>query len=53
MSKFIEVKGDKLVRNFKNCPKCGDGFWMGEHSDRSTCGKCGYTDFKSKGKKRN
>ncbi|MDE1868731.1 MAG: 30S ribosomal protein S27ae [Candidatus Micrarchaeota archaeon] len=28
------------------CPKCGAR--MGEHSDRVSCGKCGYTEFKQK-----
>ena len=32
----------------KNCPKCGPGVFMAEHKDRTTCGKCGYTEFKSK-----
>ena len=27
------------------CPKCGSR--MGEHSDRLSCGKCGYAEFKS------
>lgn len=30
----------------KLCPKCGAR--MGEHSDRLSCGKCGYTEFKQK-----
>ncbi len=29
----------------KECPKCGSR--MANHSDRYTCGKCGYTEFKS------
>jgi small subunit ribosomal protein S27Ae len=28
------------------CPKCGPGFFMAEHSNRKSCGKCGYTEFK-------
>jgi small subunit ribosomal protein S27Ae len=47
-SDAYEVKGDKLVRNKQNCPKCGPGTFMGEHADRSTCGRCGYTEFKKK-----
>ncbi len=30
----------------KTCPKCGTGFLMAEHSNRISCGKCGYTEFK-------
>ncbi len=30
------------------CPKCGPGFFLAAHSNRSSCGKCGYTEMKSK-----
>lgn len=43
-----EVSGDSLKRKSNFCPKCGDGFFMSEHKDRSTCGKCGYTEFKKR-----
>lgn len=36
----------KASANRKNCPRCGAGVFMAEHKDRSTCGKCGYTEFK-------
>ena len=42
-----KVEGDKLVRS-KTCIKCGPGYFLAEHKDRSYCGKCGYTEFKSK-----
>ncbi len=32
----------------KMCPKCGSR--MADHADRYSCGKCGYTEFKSQGK---
>jgi len=32
----------------KSCPKCGPGVFMAEHKDRTSCGKCGYTEFKKK-----
>ncbi|RLE46443.1 30S ribosomal protein S27ae [Candidatus Woesearchaeota archaeon] len=44
--KTYEVKGDKLERKNKTCPKCGEGYKMAEHKDRLYCGKCGYTEFK-------
>ena len=44
----FKVEGEKIVRQRKNCPKCGDGVFLAEHKDRSSCGKCGYTEFKSK-----
>ena len=42
-----KVSGNKIIRS-KTCPKCGDGVFMGEHKDRFFCGKCGYSEFKSK-----
>jgi len=42
-----KIEGTKLIRS-KTCPKCGDGIFMGEHKNRFFCGKCKYTEFKSK-----
>ncbi|HJJ56387.1 MAG TPA: 30S ribosomal protein S27ae [Methanocorpusculum sp.] len=39
-------KDGNVTTSHTICPKCGPGFFMGEHKDRSTCGKCGYTVFK-------
>ncbi|MAC97123.1 MAG: 30S ribosomal protein S27ae [Euryarchaeota archaeon] len=36
------IEGDELVRA-ETCPNCGPGVFLGQHSDRKTCGKCGYT----------
>jgi len=44
-------KKEKAKKTFKpykpgrSCPKCGSR--MGEHANRNTCGKCGYTELKS------
>lgn len=46
--KMYEVKGEDLNRLKKNCPKCGKGIFLADHKDRSTCGKCHYTEFKNK-----
>ncbi len=46
---YYKLDGDKLTRSKKHCPKCGPGVFMAEHDNRSSCGKCGYTEFK-KGK---
>jgi small subunit ribosomal protein S27Ae len=50
--KFYEVKrekgGLKLRRIQKMCPRCGAGVFLAQHKDRYSCGKCGYTEFKSK-----
>ena len=40
------VKGDSIERKKPLCPKCGPGVFMGTHKDRTSCGKCGYTEFK-------
>ena len=41
-------KDGKLERKKRHCPKCGPGVFLAEHSNRSSCGKCGYTEFKKK-----
>ena len=45
--KFYDSSGNKLKRMRQICPRCGDGTFLAEHSDRHSCGKCGYTEFKS------
>jgi ubiquitin-small subunit ribosomal protein S27Ae len=44
---LYEIKGDKLERKTKFCPKC-DKVFMGKHKNRLSCGKCHYTVFESK-----
>jgi small subunit ribosomal protein S27Ae len=48
MSKLYEIKDDKIIRKRRNCPKCGDGTFLGKHKNRESCGKCGYTEFTKK-----
>lgn len=45
-SNYYKVSSDKLERLRKNCPKCGPGIFLAEHKNRTSCGKCGYTEFK-------
>jgi len=45
---YYSIEGGKLKRTRKACPKCGPGVFLSEHKDRSACGKCGYTEFKTK-----
>jgi small subunit ribosomal protein S27Ae len=45
-SDFYGVKDNKIERKKKLCPKCGDGVFLAEHKDRTSCGRCGYTEFK-------
>ena len=43
-----EVSGDSIKRKNKSCPKCGTGYFLAEHKDRMTCGKCNYMEKKTK-----
>ena len=38
-----EIQDGELVRKGIECPACGPGVFLGEHSDRKVCGKCGYS----------
>lgn len=46
--RLYSLQDDKLVRKASFCPMCGAGYVMAEHTDRYTCGRCGYTSFKKK-----
>jgi len=46
---YYKLEGEKLSRTKKHCPKCGPGVFMAEHADRTSCGKCGYAEFKKQG----
>ena len=48
---MAEGKKEKKIKPFKHgrqCPKCGSR--LGEHADRYSCGKCGYSEFNGHGK---
>ncbi|HEC89057.1 MAG TPA: 30S ribosomal protein S27ae [Thermoplasmatales archaeon] len=45
---IFKVEDGKIVRLRRHCPKCGEGVFLAEHKDRLSCGKCGYTEFKTK-----
>jgi small subunit ribosomal protein S27Ae len=45
---YYVIEGETLKRTKKHCPKCGPGVFLAEHSNRVSCGKCGYTEFKKK-----
>ena len=45
---IFKVEGDKITRQRRNCPKCGDGVFLADHKNRLSCGQCGYTEFKGK-----
>jgi len=46
--KKYRVSGNKLERLGKFCPRCGPGVFMAENKDRLFCGRCHYTEFKTK-----
>ncbi len=48
--KLYKIEGGKIHRTNLTCPKCGAGFFMAKHKDRTTCGNCHYTEFSSKSK---
>ncbi len=37
------VEDGNLVRKSEFCPECGPGVFLANHSDRKSCGRCGYT----------
>ena len=42
------ISEGSIMRKNKSCPKCGEGVYLANHSDRLSCGKCGYTEFVKK-----
>lgn len=51
--KKYKVQGEKLERQAKFCPRCGSGIFLAETKDRIFCGRCHYTEFKTKEEKTN
>lgn len=45
---YYEAKENSLDRKKRYCPKCGPGIFLAEHSDRYSCGKCSYTEWKKR-----
>ncbi len=43
----FKVEDGKVKRQRRHCPKCGDGVFLADHKNRLSCGKCGYTEFKT------
>ncbi len=44
---LYKVDGKKATAANKTCPKCGPGVFLAEHGNRESCGRCGYTVFKT------
>lgn len=47
-SNLYKVDGDKITRKNPFCPRCSSGVFMADHDDRYSCGKCGYSEMKTK-----
>ncbi len=43
---LYKIEGDKATRLRPTCERCGTGYFMGDHSERYTCGHCGFTRYK-------
>jgi len=46
VSSYYKLGGDSIKARKSVCPRCGNGVFLAEHANRSSCGKCGYTEFK-------
>ena len=44
-----KIEGDKLIKE-RSCPRCGPGIFLMNSQGRYYCGKCHYSEFKSKEK---
>jgi small subunit ribosomal protein S27Ae len=44
---YYKVEGNTLTRVRKECPRCGSGVFLAQHSNRESCGRCGYSRFSS------
>ena len=53
-SKHKNVQISKMYKGAsfsgKWCPRCGAGAVLAQHKNRSTCGKCGYSEIKTQKK---
>lgn len=46
--KFYQVNDQGVSKLRKECPRCGSGVFLAEHSNRKACGRCGYAEFTTK-----
>ena len=44
--RLYNLEGGQLQRLRHSCPKCGAGVFLAIHANRTSCGNCGYTEFK-------
>jgi small subunit ribosomal protein S27Ae len=48
---YYTLKEERIEKRKPFCPRCGAGVFMAEHKNRLSCGRCGFTEWKSKGDK--
>lgn len=46
MFTYYKLGDGNLVRLRPFCERCGQGYFMADHSDRYTCGHCGFSRYK-------
>ncbi len=46
ISSYYVVESGKLKRLLPFCERCGPGYFMADHGDRFSCGRCGFTRYK-------
>ena len=44
---FYKIEENKIQQSHDMCPKCGPGYFLAQHSNRLTCGKCHYIKFRN------
>ncbi len=43
---LYKIEDDKVTRLRPTCERCGPGYFMADHGNRYTCGRCGFTRYK-------
>lgn len=43
---LYKLENNKVVRLRPTCERCGPGYFMADHGNRYTCGRCGFTRYK-------
>jgi small subunit ribosomal protein S27Ae len=43
---LYKIENDKVTRLRPTCERCGIGYFMADHGNRYTCGRCGFTRYK-------
>lgn len=46
VSSYYKIVGESITRQRPFCERCGPGYFMANHSNRFTCGHCGFTRYK-------